>query len=162
MSTPPGDFYLIRLIYDRLSSPRHYRSVQVRNLIEQFMKFGVVGIVAFFIDYGVLMLLSQGFGVDAVLSAGISFCVSVVFNYVASMRFVFTHRDDLSRSREFFIFIILSVIGLVINELIMLAGVVALGDSALMVTITKLVATVIVMVWNFFSRKKWLDGGDAE
>lgn len=134
----------------------------MRNLIEQFMKFGVVGIVAFFIDYGVLMLLSQGFGVDAVLSAGISFCVSVVFNYVASMRFVFTHRDDLSRSREFFIFIILSVIGLVINELIMLAGVVALGDSALMVTITKLVATVIVMVWNFFSRKKWLDGGDVE
>lgn len=134
----------------------------MRNLIEQFMKFGVVGIVAFFIDYGVLMLLSQGFGVDAVLSAGISFCVSVVFNYVASMRFVFTHRDDLSRSREFFIFIILSVIGLVINELIMLAGVAALGDSALTVTITKLVATVIVLVWNFFSRKKWLDGGDAE
>lgn len=134
----------------------------MRNLIEQFMKFGVVGIVAFLIDYGVLMLLSQGFGVDAVLSAGISFCVSVVFNYVASMRFVFTHRDDLSRSREFFIFIILSVIGLVINELIMLAGVVALGDSALMVTITKLVATVIVMVWNFFSRKKWLDGGVVE
>lgn len=134
----------------------------MRNLIEQFMKFGVVGIVAFFIDYGVLMLLSQGFGVDAVLSAGISFCVSVVFNYVASMRFVFTHRDDLSRSREFVIFIILSVIGLVINELVMLAGVAALGDSALMVTITKLVATAIVMVWNFFSRKKWLDGGDAE
>ncbi|WP_301830172.1 GtrA family protein [uncultured Parolsenella sp.] len=134
----------------------------MRNLIEQFMKFGVVGIVAFFIDYGVLMLLSQGFGVDAVLSAGISFCVSVVFNYVASMRFVFTHRDDLSRSREFFIFIILSVIGLVINELIMLAGVAALGDSALTVTITKLVATVIVLVWNFFSRKKWLDGGDVE
>ena len=134
----------------------------MRGLIEQFMKFGVVGIIAFFIDYGVLMLLSQGFGVDAVLSAGISFCVSVVFNYVASMRFVFTHRDDLSRSREFVIFIILSAIGLVINELIMLAGVAALGDSALMVTITKLVATVIVMVWNFFSRKKWLDGGDAE
>lgn len=134
----------------------------MRNLIEQFMKFGVVGIIAFFIDYGVLMLLSQGFGVDAVLSAGISFCVSVVFNYVASMRFVFTHRDDLSRSREFFIFIILSVIGLVINELIMLAGVAALGDSALTVTITKLVATVIVLVWNFFSRKKWLDGRDAE
>ena len=134
----------------------------MRNLIEQFMKFGVVGIVAFFIDYGVLMLLSQGFGVDAVLSAGISLCVSVVFNYVASMRFVFTHRDDLSRSREFFIFIILSVIGLVINELIMLAGVAALGDAALTVTITKLVATVIVLVWNFFSRKKWLDGGDVE
>ena len=44
----------------------------------------------------------------------------------------------------------------------MLVGVAALGDSALTVTITKLVATVIVLVWNFFSRKKWLDGGDVE
>lgn len=134
----------------------------MRGLIEQFMKFGVVGTIAFLIDYGVLMLLSQGFGVDPVISAGISFCVSVVFNYVASMRFVFTHRDDLSRRREFEIFIILSAIGFVLNEIIMYLGVAALGDSAIMVTATKLFATVVVTFWNFFSRKKWLDGGNAQ
>uniref|UniRef100_UPI003AF11EAC GtrA family protein n=1 Tax=Parolsenella catena TaxID=2003188 RepID=UPI003AF11EAC len=111
---------------------------------------------------GVLMLLSQAFGMDPVLSASISFVVSVIFNYVASMRFVFTRRDDLSRRREFIIFVVLSVVGLVINEIIMAAGVAVLGDSALMVTITKLVATAIVMVWNFFSRKKWLDAGESE
>ena len=52
----------------------------MRKLIKQFLKFGVVGTMAFFIDYGVLMLLSQGLGWDPVVSAGISFCVSVVFN----------------------------------------------------------------------------------
>lgn len=134
----------------------------MRGLIEQFMKFGVVGTIAFLIDYGVLMLLSQAFGVDPVISAGISFCVSVVFSYVASMRFVFTHRDDLSRRREFEIFIILSAIGFVLNEIIMYLGVAALGDSAIMVTATKLFATVVVTFWNFFSRKKWLDGGNAQ
>ena len=131
----------------------------MRKLIEQFLKFGVVGTIAFCIDYGVLMLLSQAFGVNPVVAAGISFCVSVVFNYLASMRYVFTHREDMTRGREFVIFIVLSAIGLVINEACMAAGVAMLGTSALMVTVAKLFATVVVMVWNFFSRKKWLDGG---
>lgn len=133
----------------------------MKGLIEQFLKFGVVGVIAFLIDYGVLMLLSQVIGMDPVISASISFVVSVVFNYVASMHYVFTRRDDISRRREFTIFVILSAIGLVINEIIMVIGVNVLGDSALMVTITKLVATAIVMVWNFVSRKKWLDAGDS-
>ena len=132
----------------------------MRKLIEQFLKFGVVGTIAFCIDYGVLMLLSQAFVVDPVLSAAVSFCVSVVFNYMASMRYVFTHRADMSRSREFAVFIVLSAVGLVINEACMAAGVAVLGISALMVTVTKLFATAVVMVWNFFSRKKWLDGGE--
>lgn len=132
----------------------------MRKLIEQFLKFGVVGTIAFCIDYGVLMLLSQAVGVDPVLSAAVSFCVSVVFNYMASMRYVFTHRADMSRSREFAVFIVLSAVGLVINEACMAAGVAVLGTSALMVTVTKLFATAVVMVWNFFSRKKWLDGGE--
>jgi putative flippase GtrA len=131
------------------------------KLIAQFLKFGVVGVIAFFIDYGVLMLLSVGIGLDPVVSAAISFTVSVVFNYVASMRFVFTHREDLSKRREFVIFVILSVIGLLINEAIMYVGIQALGKSALAITITKVIATAVVMVWNFLSRKKWLDAGDS-
>ena len=133
---------------------------RMRKLIEQFLKFGVVGTIAFCIDYGVLMLLSQAFDVDPVLSAAVSFCVSVIFNYLASMRYVFTHREDMSRGREFAIFIVLSAVGLAINEICMAAGVAVLGTSALMVTVTKLFATAVVMVWNFFSRKKWLDGGE--
>ncbi len=130
----------------------------MKDLIQQFMKFGVVGTIAFLIDYGVLMLLNQGLGMDATVAAFISYIVSVIFNYVASMRYVFTRRDDISRRREFTIFVVLSLIGLVINEIIMYFGVLALGNSALMVTFVKLVATAIVMVWNFFSRKKWLEG----
>lgn len=132
----------------------------MNRLIEQILKFGVVGFLAFGIDYGVLMLLSQVLGMDAVLSAAISFCVSLVFNYLASMRYVFTHRDDISRTREFVTFLILSAIGLGINEAMMWAGVTLLGSSALAVTASKVIATAVVMVWNFLSRKKWLDAGE--
>ena len=139
-----------------------YLEMRMKKLIEQILKFGVVGIIATVIDFGVLYILSQPLGMDPVISAGISFCVSLVFNYVASMRYVFTHREDMSRSREFVIFLVLSLIGLAINEAIMAAGVAVLGNSAFAVMGTKVLATAIVMVWNFVSRKKWLDAGDAQ
>ena len=139
-----------------------YLEMRMKKLIEQILKFGVVGIIATVIDFGVLYVLSQPLGMDPVISAGISFCVSLVFNYMASMRYVFTHREDMSRSREFVIFLVLSLIGLAINEAIMAAGVAVLGNSALAVMGTKVLATAIVMVWNFVSRKKWLDAGDAQ
>ena len=65
------------------------------------MKFGVVGVIAFVIDYGLLALLTEAFGVNYLVSATISFTVSVIFNYLASMRYVFTHKEGMSRRRAF-------------------------------------------------------------
>ena len=132
----------------------------MRRLLEQIAKFSVVGFAAFGIDYALLMLLAQGLHMDPVLSAGISFGVSVIFNYLASMRFVFARRSDISRSRELVTFVLLSIVGLIINEVLMWLGVRLLGDSALALTATKVFATAVVMVWNFWSRKRWLDAGD--
>lgn len=133
--------------------------MSIKQLATQFMKFGVVGVIAFAIDYGVLMLLSQLLGMDPVLAAGISFTVSVVFNYLASMKYVFTHREGMSRRREFVTFVILSVIGLGINELIIWVGTMRFGTGAFAVTAAKVVATAIVMVYNFVTRKIFLDAG---
>ena len=129
----------------------------MKKLIAQIMKFGVVGVIAFAIDYGLLALLTEAFGVNYLVSATVSFTVSVVFNYVASMRYVFRHKEGMSRRREFFIFVVLSVIGLLINNLCMWAGVELLGVHYLIV---KIFATFVVMVWNFVTRKKFLDAGD--
>ena len=128
------------------------------------MKFGVVGVIAFIIDYGLLALLTEVFGVNYLVSATISFTASVIFNYLASMRYVFTHKEGMSRRREFIIFVVLSVIvtlsviGLIVNNLCMWAGVELAHIHYL---ITKIGATFIVMVWNFVTRKIFLDGGDA-
>lgn len=130
----------------------------VKKLIEQIMKFGVVGVIAFVIDYGLLILLTELFGVNYLISATISFTVSVIFNYIASMRYVFVHKEDMSRRREFVIFVVLSVIGLLINNACMWAGVELLG---VYYWITKIGATAIVMVWNFVTRKIFLDAGSS-
>lgn len=128
----------------------------MKQLIAQFAKFGVVGVIAFVIDYDLMVLLTELFNVNYLISATISFTVSVIFNYVASMRYVFTHKEGLSRRREFIIFVVLSVIGLLINDALMWVGVDLFGISYLLV---KIFATAVVMVWNFVTRKIFLDGG---
>ena len=129
----------------------------MKNLIAQFMKFGVVGFIAFLIDYGLLAFCTEILHINYLISATIGFTVSVVFNYLASMRYVFTHKEDMSRKREFVIFVILSVIGLIINNACLWAGVELFGWHYLIV---KIGATAIVMMWNFVTRKLFLDAGN--
>ena len=124
------------------------------NLIEQILKFGVVGVIATIIDFGVLIFLTEVFGINPVASATVSFIVSLTFNYVASMRYVFRHREGMSRRREFAIFVALSVIGLGINDLLMWLGT---SYTTLDYRLVKVGATAIVMVWNFVTRKIFLE-----
>lgn len=130
----------------------------MRKLIEQIMKFGVVGVIAFVIDFGVMVFLTEVFGIDPVISATVSFIISVIFNYAASMRYVFSHREGMSRAREFIIFVVLSAIGLGINDLLIWAGTdLASFDYRLV----KIFATAVVMVWNFVTRKIFLEGEES-
>lgn len=138
----------------------------MRKLFEQIMKFGIVGVIAFIIDYGLLVLLTELFGINYLISATVSFTVSVIFNYLASMRFVFTHKEDMSKTKEFVIFVMLSVAGLLINNGLMFAGVEMLPWpewlSAHAYMIVKIFATAVVMVWNFVTRKIFLDAGNQQ
>lgn len=129
----------------------------MKKLIAQFMKFGIVGVIAFVIDYGVMIFLTEVFDVPYLISTTVSFVVSVIFNYFASMRFVFKRKDDMSRRREFIIFIVLSVCGLGINDLLMWLMVDSLYIDY---RLSKIVVTVVVAVWNFVTRKIFLEAHD--
>lgn len=127
----------------------------MRNLINQLLKFGIVGIIATVIDFLLLTILTEFFSVYYLISAGISFIVSTIFNYLASMKFVFVSRyDKTHRRQEMLIFFILSIIGLLLNQVFMWFFV----ELVMMHYIVgKVFATVLVMAWNFISRKIWLE-----
>lgn len=138
-------------VYFRRLAPK---ALFVKKLIAQFMKFGIVGVIAFLIDYGLMVALTEFFGVPYLISNTISFTVSVVFNYVASMRCVFERRDDMSRHREFIIFVVLSIIGLILNDLFMWLFV---SVWFIDYRIAKIIVTVLVAIWNFVTRKIFLE-----
>ena len=51
---------------------------KIKELFEQIMKVGIVGASAFVIDYGLMILLTELFGIHYLISCAISFCVSIL------------------------------------------------------------------------------------
>ncbi|KAA8819145.1 sugar translocase [Bifidobacterium rousetti] len=138
----------------------------MRKLIAQLMKFGIVGVIAFVIDWGILNILVGVFHMHNVLAATISFIISLIFNYLASMKFVFKHREDMARWMEIVIFVAGAVVGLFMNDAIIWISTYGMNHDAfntqhaeylLRTNVGKLVATAVVMVWNFAIRKWLLD-----
>lgn len=129
-------------------------NTNLRELTVQFAKFGIVGVIAFCIDYGLFLLMTYVFGVNYLVASAISFTISTVFNFAASMRYVFAGKEGQTRTQQFVIFFVLSLMGLGLNQLILWISV----DMLVWVAwIGKLVATAIVMVFNFITRKIFLE-----
>ena len=127
---------------------------RVKNLLVQFCKFGLVGTLCFAIDYGLMILLTEIWKVDYFLSCAISFSASVVVNYILSMRFVFNGKEDMSRFQEMAVFLALSLVGLMLNQMIMWIAVEFFG---MFYMIAKILSTMLVTTYNFVSRKMFLE-----
>lgn len=138
----------------------------MKQLLTQFIKFGFVGALCFLIDFG-LYTVCNYIGVPYLVSGTIGFTVSVIVNYILSMRYVFEGREDLSKHKEFVIFVVLSVIGLGINELLLYLCVdqfylksnwaQGLANQRIAEMISKFFVTAVVMVYNFVTRKLLLE-----
>lgn len=124
------------------------------KLAKQIFRFSWVGILCFFIDFSVLYLLTEFIHINYLISAAFSFCVSLIVNYILSTKIVFHVSDRYSKTKKFIVFCMLSVVGLGINQLLMWLGTDKLGIYYMLV---KLGATAIVMVYNFITRKIFLE-----
>jgi putative flippase GtrA len=130
----------------------------MRKLIAQILKFGAVGFLCFFIDYGIMVALVELAGVPELIASGCSFTVSVIVNYILSITVVFDADKEANKVSQFIVFIILSVIGLGINQLIMWGGTAWLDQyMARSYMIVKIFATGVVMVYNFITRKIFIE-----
>ena len=125
-----------------------------KKLFSQIIKLGFVGGTAFVIDAGLLFLLTEFCGIHYLISGMISFTASVIYNYILSVKWVFDAKKDANKTQEFIVFIVLSVIGLGINQLFMWLFV---DMMHIYYMLSKIIATVIVMVYNFITRKIFLE-----
>ena len=142
----------------------------LQKLIDQILKFGVVGVISFFVDFGVYTFICNILGISYIIAGVFGFVISVIVNYILSMKFVFESRDDISKTREFITFVVLSAFGLVLNEIILYVCVDGIYwhwnwlQSWLNIKImnmgAKIVATGVVMVYNFVTRKIFLEKKD--
>lgn len=124
------------------------------KLFAQVVKFTIVSIIATAIDYIVFFMLHEVFDNNILLSNIISFTVAIIFNYFASVNLVFNVKKS-SQKKQFPIFVGLSLVGLLLNTATVYFTMDNLGIKPHI--LCKIIGTVIVIVFNFVTRKLYLE-----
>lgn len=146
----------------------------MKKLIDQILKFGVVGVLCFVIDFAIYTALIAviDWHYDYVIATFWGFTISVIVNYILSMKFVFVRRENMDRRKEFVVFVILSIMGCILNELLIILCMNGIYDNwAWLQSVCgrepaklggKILATGVVMVYNFVTRKIFLEKKDEK
>ena len=133
--------------FDKICNLLHLKvNKKARVLLIQIFKFVIVGFVATIIDWVL--------GIYYIISAILSFIISVTYNYLVSVKWVFVVNKEKTKLKNFIVFVVFSVIGLLLT-----LGIMKIGVDYFKVTtmVMKVISTLIVMVFNFVSRKMFLE-----
>lgn len=141
----------------------------MNNRLKEIIRFVLTGGVCFLIEYAALIVLKEWLRLSAVTATPIAFVISVFFNYLLCVKWVFPGAKEGSRTAQMG-FLITSVTGLFLNWAIMWVLTSLLGEDRLLFTlmgtdikiymVNKVIATALVMVWNYFTKRYVLRKGD--
>ena len=106
--------------------------------------------VAFALDVGLFVLLTEVVQMHYLISAPIAFMIGTSLLYVLSIFWVFSRRSIQSRHLEYWLFILIGGVGVGFNELFIWLFTEKVHIYYLY---SKLIAGSIVFFWNFLSRK---------
>ena len=115
-------------------------------MIQQFIKFCVVGGSGMVVDFGITYLLKELVKVNKYIANSAGFLCAATSNYILNRIWTFCSTDP-HVARQYLIFIGISLIGLAINN----AAIYVLNDRfRLNFYFAKLLAIGVVTFWNFF------------
>ena len=140
----------------------------MNNRLKEILRFILTGGVCTLIEYAALYILKEWLYMGAVAATPIAFLISVVFNYLLCVRWVFPGAKEGSRKAQLG-FVITSGMGFFLNWFLMWALTALFGEDVALFTlfgftlemwmVNKVIATALVMVWNYFTKRWVLKGG---
>jgi len=123
------------------------------SLIGQFVRYLVTGGFAFVVDFLLYAFCLYELNWHYLVANLVGLVAGLVINYVMSVAWVFSECKRVLEDRktvEFGVFAIVGIIGVGINELLMLLMVGMLDANEMK---SKIVAAILVLMWNFGVRK---------
>jgi putative flippase GtrA len=111
----------------------------------KFVKFSLVGLSGVFVDFGVTFLCKETFRIQKYVANSLGFILAATSNYMMNRIWTFQSTNP-NIMMEFSRFFIIALIGLLMNLLIIWA---MTGKFKVNFYISKLVATLVVTLWNF-------------
>lgn len=122
-----------------------------KNGFLQFFRYIFVGGIATVVDWSVLFLLTEVANVYHLVSAIFAFVAGLITNFLLSKPFVFKANEARVKPlMEFVSYAVIGVVGLGITELIMFIFTNCWGIHYM---VSKAIATVVVLIWNYIARK---------
>jgi putative flippase GtrA len=131
---------------------------------ERFFKFLVVGTIGFIVDFGTLTFLVEVMGFVPVIANTFSFSAAVVSNFTLNRYWTYPDSRSKRRRIQLLQFGAVSILGLAINNGILLLlqnpfdillRALSVPESIGGYIPAKMVATVVVLFWNFFINRYW-------
>lgn len=120
------------------------------NIFLQLFRYIFVGGTAFVVDFSFLYFFCDICGIYYLISAVLSFIISVLVNYIMSTKWVFNQDNIENKVLEFNLFLLISTIGLVFTEILLYLFTDIFGMYYL---ISKIISAIIVLFWNFLGRR---------
>jgi putative flippase GtrA len=115
----------------------------------EIVKFLIVGGSATALQYGLLIVFVQFAGLTPVAATSIAYAISSVYNYL--LNYYATFKSNASHQTAAIKFAAVASSGLLIN-----AGIIyALIKWGLHYLMAQVIATFIILVWNFVVHKYW-------
>ncbi|MBR3019207.1 MAG: GtrA family protein [Clostridia bacterium] len=131
----------------------------------EVLRFVITGGVCFAVEFVALVLLKNLLHLDTLIAVPIAFTVSVIVNYILCVAWVFQGTKDAGNAQRIG-FLVTSVMGLLLNEGLMMLFRSLFGEETILFTIfgfsvkmymvNKVLATLLVMVWNYFTKRAML------
>ncbi|WP_196048921.1 GtrA family protein [Clostridium saudiense] len=119
--------------------------------LHRFIKFGLVGVLNTSINWIVFIILNM-LGMYYIFSNIIAYSLSTLNSYIWNSKWVFKYSgDDVKETTAKFI--ILNIIGLILNTCILYILVDIIGLNKI---VSLIITTVIVMILNYFINKLWV------
>ena len=109
---------MVRALYDRF-----------RQIIHEFAKFGVIGVIGLLITNVGYALFHSKFGLGPVSATTVATIIATCVTYVGNRYWSFKHRERTNVAREGIIFFVLNGIGLLIQDAVVAFNYYILGLS---------------------------------
>jgi len=135
---------------ERIPGDTSLHAGQHKETFRQLVFFTGIGAVGTTGHYLTLISLVEFAGLNPGLATTAGFVVGALINYILNYRFTFRsskrHRDALAK------FLIIALVGALLNYGIMVSGT---KYTQIHYLIIQLVATALVLLWNFLLNKFW-------
>ena len=125
--------------------------MNLKKLVAQFMKFGIVGVSNTLISLGCYYVLVY-FGVHYLIANAVGFVISVCNSYFWNSRYVFKDKKEQSGVRAFIKVFCSYGVSFCLSSVLMVVFVQLLGISEYLAPILRLVFTIPL---NFVMNKLW-------